>query len=504
MSKRQEIQKIGSEAERLAGSTHQMVSGDLDIAISTENYVMLSDLAEDINQISKSFNEYINEIAHILSHLSAGNMAVSFTKNINYQGDFVPIKNALHKIRHSLNSSFEEINQLTVQVDKLSSQVDSGAAQIAKNASDQANLITDLTGKIYQITEHTTNNARNAKLAAESVNEVQKEAETGGKYMEQMLGSIEKVQSSSRDISGIITIISGLAEQTKLLALNAAIEAARAGESGRGFSVVASEVRNLAERSAEAVNQTTQLIDNSLKTAKESAEIADKTSESFQKINSSIENVTKLCTDIAEVSESQAESLKNTSVIITDISNTIQNDAAYAQENSAVASNLLEVSSSLKKVMTKYRLRNQKNSAVIVNNSFDKIDKSYLQNLFDKLAKASMTNEIDAVLEAAIKNQKDFECLYVIDGKGSQQSHTVMNPEITIEQDENFKPAMPGDYCGEKKYFRKAMKKPHEWYTSIEYISTATGGLCRTVSCSYEGEDGKTYVICIDLISRFS
>lgn len=503
MRMKKEMNQMKAEAAELIESSHLLVKGDLDIAVDTGHYTVLGELAQDINRISTSFNGYINEIAHILSHLSAGDMTVSFTKDIVFQGDFMPVKNALHKIRHSLNSSFEEINRLSQEVDMLCSQVEGGSSQIAQNASDQAGLISDLTNTIYQITEQTSNNAVNAKLASESLHGIQNEAEVGGNYMTQMLGSIQKVQNSSRDISGIITIISGLAEQTKLLALNAAIEAARAGDSGKGFSVVASEVRNLAEKSTEAVQQTTEMIGNSIKTADESAEIASKTSESFGSINKSIDQVTKLCTDIAEVSKKQADSLKDTSSIISNISGAVQNNAAYAEENSAVAANLADLSSNLKKVMNRFSLRNQNNKAVVADNGIDLIEKGFLNNLFTELKKSSEVSNLDLVLEEAIKNRKDFECLYVIDGSGYQVSHTIMNPDIVIEQDEDFKPAMPGEYHGAKKYFRQAMKKQKEWYTSIEYISAATGGLCRTISCSYEGLDAKTYVICIDLIKRF-
>lgn len=503
MRKQQEIKKMKAEAENIISSTHQLVLGNLDISINPAGYWALGALAEDVNQISRTFNGYINEIAHILSHLSVGNMAVTFTKDLNYQGDFVPIKNALHKIRSSLNKSFEEINLLSDEVDKLSTQVEGGASQIAANANDQANLISELTETIYKITEQTTNNAKSAKKVSKSVNDIHNEAEVGSGYMEQMLEAIQKVQASSQDISGIITIISGLAEQTSLLALNASIEAARAGESGKGFSVVANEVSKLAQKSAEAVNRTTQLIGNSIKTAQDSVRIADKTSESFKSISTSIERVSKHCSNIAEVSEVQADSLKNTSAIITEISGVVQNNAAYAQENYAVASNLLDLSSNLRKVMEKYRLRNQANKTAVINNGIETIDKAFLQALFEQLKKASATDEVDRILNSAIKNREEFECLYVIDEAGSQLSHTIMNPNIMVEQDEDFKPAMPGDYYGEKKYYCQAKNNPGTWYTSIEYISAATGGLCRTLSCSYQGDEGRSYVLCIDLISKY-
>lgn len=502
MRRQRKYDVVAEEAAVLIESTHQFVNGNLDICIQTDQYKLLGDLAFDINQISKTFNGYINEISHILAHLSAGNMAVSFTKDIIYKGDFKPIHNALHKIRYSLNTTFDEINSLTAEVDRLCNQVESGATQIAANATNQADLINDLTNTIYQITDQTQNNAQSARSASDRINKIQYEAQVGSQYMEQMLDSIVNVQKSSQDISGIITIISGLAEQTKLLALNAAIEAARAGETGKGFSVVANEVRKLAEKSTEAVGQTTELIGNSIKTAQESVQIANKTAESFRSINSSIEDVTKLCTDIAEVSGVQAESLKNTSVIITDISGVVQNNAAYSEENSAVTTNLAELSSGLKNVMTRFRLRNQGNN-IQYHNGIENLSKGYLQNLFIQLKNAGSAEEVNSVLEVCVKDPPDIECLYVIDGSGYQYSQTVMNPEIMVTQEESFKPAMPGDFYGEKKYFRMAMKKPQEWYSSVEYISAATGGLCRTLSCTYEGKDQKTYLICIDIVCRF-
>ncbi|MDF2906399.1 MAG: methyl-accepting chemotaxis sensory transducer [Herbinix sp.] len=493
---------IVQEAAGIIGSTHQLVMGNLDNSVEVKDYVLLKELAEDINQISQSFQEYIGEISHILSHLSAGNMTVRFSKEIQYQGDFLPIKNALHKIRHSLKSSFEEINLLSDHMDQLSGQVASGASQIANNSTEQAELIGDLTDTIYQITNQTITNASNANLASKRILEIQHEAQQGRDCMDQMLISIQKVKSSSNDISYIIDIINGLASQTKLLALNASIEAARAGDAGAGFSVVANEVGMLAHKSAEAVKQTTLLISKSISTAEITSGIAEKTADSFSVIRSSINEVTKLCSSIADDSDIQAEELKNTSQIITDIAGVVQSNAAHAQENSTIAMNMSQVSNRLRQLMTRYKLE-EKAEAFEFKNEQALIHDITLMDLIHELGGMVDTVEIDAALKAVLSKKLDYECLYVIDARGYQISHTIMNPEVIITEEDNFRAAEPGDYHGTKGYYRKAVKSPGEWHTSHEYISTATGGLCKTVSYSYSGTDLTSRVLCIDVICRF-
>ena len=503
MRRHKELMKISEEAFSIRCQTKQMLSGNLDINIETDHFMFLEDLAEDINQINSSFNAYINEISHILSHLSVGNMTVAFLEDVLYQGDFLPIKNALHKIRHSLNCSFEEIHKLSMEIDAMSNQVERDSSLLAKNTTEQAALISDLTSTIYDITDKTVHNAVNAKAAAKTVEAITKETENGRSYMNHMLSSVDKVKFSIDDISNVIELINGIAQQTRLLALNASIEASRAGESGQGFSVVASEIHKLAQKSSDAVGQTTKLINNSIAAADESAIITKKTVESFKNIHDSIEGVTGLCNEIAELSNIQAENLKETSAIITNISEGIQSNAAYAQENSAGAMNLSNISTHLKKVLQRYRLKGQENVLVTDHTMEEESTRELTNKLISKLFYAANTQAIDTILETDIQNQRDVECLYVINGAGKQLSHTIMNPRIMVEQDENFKPALPGEDYSSKKYFRQAMKNKQELYTSLEYISKATGNLCKTISYAYQGIDNEYYVICIDLLCRF-
>ena len=502
MSTDREVELYIHEIQAVKGVISRMTQGDLDHRLNPNDFQQFADLAGDINGISTILNDYVNEISHVLSHLSAGNMAVSFSEGIHFRGDFRPVKNALRKIKRSLNQSFQEIRQLSYEIDQMTGRVESGSSLIAADSVRQMELIGQLTDTISEIAGQTDANAADASEAAGNAGKIRKETETGRIYMDQMMESIQRVSDSSRDISSIIEILKGLARQTKLLSLNAAIEAARAGDEGRGFSVVAEEVGNLASQSELAVRRTTELINKSIQSSRDCAEVAEKTAASFALIQSSIEALAGLCGNIAGSCADQAQKINQTSSIITNIYEVSQSYAAYAQTNSANALLLAEMSASLKEVLKRYLLADQ--AVANVNRDIkEDLGKPLMDRMAELLKTAESPEEMNLILEREMAACKDVECMYVIGEDGKQITRTILNPHIITEQDENFQPALPGDDHGDKKYFRQAIKYPEELYCSYEYISTATGGLCRTLSLLCRGANDKSFVICIDLICNF-
>ncbi len=129
----------------------------------------------------------------------------------------------------------------------------------------------------------------------------------GSVGMEEMTGAMAEISEHSDKVANIIKTISDIAFQTNLLALNAAVEAARAGEAGKGFAVVADEVRNLSQRSAQAARETEQLITSTLESVKKGSTITSRLTESFKGIKSGTSNVGHQLDQIANAANEQAQ-----------------------------------------------------------------------------------------------------------------------------------------------------------------------------------------------------
>ena len=166
------------------------------------------------------------------------------------------------------------------------------------------------------------------------------EANTGKEKMNELLKAMERISSTSSEIEAIITGIEDIANQTNLLSLNAAIEAARAGEAGRGFSVVAESIRELAEQSAVASANTKKLIETSLYEIKNGNEITKDTSDTLNKVMEEVDEILIAVSKVRSASDIQAEEVAEIEKGISLISDVVQNTLATAEETSATSEEL--------------------------------------------------------------------------------------------------------------------------------------------------------------------
>ena len=158
--------------------------------------------------------------------------------------------------------------------------------------------------------------------------------------MEEMKRAMDAIKGASDDISKIIKTIDEIAFQTNILALNAAVEAARAGEAGMGFAVVAEEVRNLAQRSAQSAKETAGKIEDSVKKSEHGVQICGKVAQSLSAIVGKARQVDTLVAEIAQASKEQTQGIEQVNTAVSQMDKVTQSNAAGAEESAAAAEEL--------------------------------------------------------------------------------------------------------------------------------------------------------------------
>lgn len=309
--------------------------------------------------IVESLKAIIKDEDYLLTEMSNGNFDIHTNSEEYYIGDFSHILESILKINTSLSSTLLKINYSSDQVASGAEQLSEAALSLAEGATEQAGTVEELLATITDVTEKSRNNATSALDANGKVIVTSKEAAGSNHKMQEMIKAMEKIDSKSQEIVSIIATIEDIASQTNLLALNAAIEAARAGESGRGFSVVAEQVKVLASQSAEAAKNTVRLIEDSMAAVGEGTKIAQDTAKSLVTVVDSIAQISHIMSNIADASDKQTSAMNEIEGGINNIAEIVQDNSATAEETSANSQELNSQSQILKDLVFRFTLRSE-------------------------------------------------------------------------------------------------------------------------------------------------
>lgn len=252
-------------------------------------------------------------------------------------------KPILHAVRN-LGEGSQQINAASGQIASASHQLASAASEQAASVAETSSTLEESSSVVKQTTENTRQAAQLSGLARNA-------ADKGNSEMSEMTGSITEIRRSSEQMGKIIKVIDEIAFQTNILALNAAVEAARAGEAGMGFAVVAEEVRNLAQRSAQAAKDTSAIIETNIRLSQHGSEVVRRVADALGDIVAQTKKVNELMDEIAAASQEQTQGISQIAKAISQIEQTTQENSATAEEAAASAEELSAQANSVKDIV---------------------------------------------------------------------------------------------------------------------------------------------------------
>lgn len=327
-------------------------NGNLNITLRYRSKDELGQLADDIRHTAQVLYSYVSEIQSGLTAL--GNGRLNYHSDVEFKGDFVAVSNGLNEISRLLCNSLQQINSSAEQVSLGAEQVSNSSQALAQGASEQAGSIEELAVSINEIAQSVKNNADSAVDSSRQAAQVGQKLEECDGQMETLMQTIHQVKDNSGQITGIVRQIEDIAFQTNILALNAAVEAARAGEAGRGFSVVAEEVRRLAAKTTGASKLTAELIEKNSDAVGEGMKAVNVTAQTLKASVEGARQVSQKMDKISETSVQQADAITQIRKSVELISEIVQGNSATSEESAAASEELSAQAQVLKELVEKY------------------------------------------------------------------------------------------------------------------------------------------------------
>ena len=247
----------------------------------------------------------------------------------------------------NLRALVDDVQHQTSGIETASAEIAAGNLDLSQRTEAAAHHLDGTVASMTALAQSVEDSVRNLNDADRLATATSQSAEQGGRMVAQAVQKMEQVRQSSGRIGDIIGTIDSIAFQTNILALNAAVEAARAGEQGRGFSVVAAEVRSLAQRSATAASEVKSLIGASLSAIHEGAQEVQRAGENMQSIVSQVAQVSELIAGIARATQAQSGDIGDIHSTVGALDEATQQNAALVEENAAASSNLRDLATRL-------------------------------------------------------------------------------------------------------------------------------------------------------------
>jgi methyl-accepting chemotaxis protein len=306
-----------------------------------------------VKRISRQLGGEPAQAREIASRIAAGDLAQPVKLDAR---DAASMLGALRDMQTGLAATVAEIAASAEAIASASGEISTGNLDLSHRTEQQAFALERTASSMEQLTSTVRLNAENAAQASTLAGNASQIAEKGGTVVGRVVATMNEINDSAKSIADIIGVIEGIAFQTNILALNAAVEAARAGEEGRGFSVVAGEVRNLAQRSASAAKEIKTLISASVERVANGSTLAQDAGQTMDEVVRAVKRVNDIIGEISAASHEQRAGIEEISRAVTQMDAGTQQNAALVEQATAAAQSLDDQAKTLKRLVGRFRL----------------------------------------------------------------------------------------------------------------------------------------------------
>ncbi|NYF19247.1 methyl-accepting chemotaxis protein [Xanthomonas sp. JAI131] len=349
---KQNLTAMNREISQLATAA---AAGDFSVRGDAERFQYdFRAMVDNLNQLMATADGNLQSLSTLLQSIAAGDLTARM--HGEFQGVFARMRDDANATSEQLAAIVGRIQTAALSINSASSEIATGNDDLSRRTEQQAASLEETAASMEELTSTVKQNAEHARQANQLAVGAAAVASQGGDVVGQVVTTMSGIETSSKKIADIISVIDGIAFQTNILALNAAVEAARAGEQGRGFAVVASEVRTLAQRSANAAKEIKSLIDDSVSQVSNGSALVRQAGQTMTEIVSSVQRVTDIMGEISAASQEQYAGIEQVNQTVTQMDEATQQNAALVEEATAAARSMEEQARELTETVAVFKI----------------------------------------------------------------------------------------------------------------------------------------------------